>query len=241
MRQLFISDLHLSEHQPLLTSGFVRLLQHFQTEPTELYILGDWFETWLDDADPSGWLLPIVKALRDFTHQGNHIYFLVGNRDFLLGQRFLDRFDGKLLHEPYCYQWQGLNFRLEHGDSLCTDDVDYQRYKKTIRHPISLATLKALPFKAKKMLANHLRNKSKQNQARKAPIDVNAEAVAQALHECDILIHGHTHRPAIYALDEKKYRIVLGDWREQGKLGSAKILLLNDGQLSFELQDWDFS
>lgn len=240
-QQLFISDLHLSEQQPILTQGFIELLRYYQRQPTDLYILGDWFEVWLDDNDPSEWLLPIVQALREFTSKGNQVRFLVGNRDFLLGQRFLDHFGGQLISEPHIYQWQGLTIRLEHGDALCTDDLAYQRYKNIIRHPLMLSATKVLPFKAKKMLANHLRKKSKQQQQNQALVDVNQQATEHALTETQLLIHGHTHQPAIYRLNTQHYRIVLGDWRTHSAdaTGHAKIFLLSS--TGFELLDWQFS
>lgn len=239
MQKLFISDLHLSEQYPRLVRGFLSLLDHYKDQPTELYILGDWFNTWLSDGDPSEWLLPIVAGLRQFTQTGNQVYFLAGNRDFVLGQSFLDRFDGHLLSEPTILQWEGYNIRLEHGDSLCTDDVSYQRFKKVIRNPVLLGTLKLLPFYLKRSLANFFRKKSKQRQttAHYQPIDVNHDEVIKQINGIDLLIHGHTHRPQIEQIALNQQRIVLGDWRED--LGSAKILCMTHPQ-HFDFFDWKF-
>lgn len=239
MQKLFISDLHLSEDHPRLVRGFLSLLDHYQNQPTELYILGDWFNTWLSDGDPSEWLLPIVAKLRLFTQTGNQVYFLAGNRDFVLGQSFLDRFDGKLLSEPTLLKWDNFSIRLEHGDSLCTDDVSYQRFKKVIRQPLLLGILKLLPFYLKRGLGNFLRKKSKQRQntAHYQPIDVNKNEVIKQMQSIDLLIHGHTHRPEVEQVDANKTRIVLGDWRED--LGSAKILCMTSPQ-HFDFFDWKF-
>lgn len=239
MQKLFISDLHLSEHHPRLVRGFLSLLAHYQDQPTQLYILGDWFNTWLSDGDPSEWLLPIVAALRAFTNTGNEIYFLAGNRDFVLGQSFLDRFDGKLLAEPTILHWQSIHIRLEHGDSLCTDDISYQRFKRVIRNPILLGTLKLLPFYFKRALGNFFRKKSKQRQTQQhyQPIDVNADEVLKQMQNIDLLIHGHTHRPQIEQISPTQQRIVLGDWRED--LGTAKILLM-ESPTQFDFFDWKF-
>lgn len=239
MQKLFISDLHLSEQYPRLVRGFLSLLDQYKAQPTELYILGDWFNTWLSDGDPSEWLLPVVHALREFCQTGNKIYFLVGNRDFVLGQSFLDRFDGILLKEPYMFQWQDTTFRLEHGDSLCTDDVSYQRFKKVIRNPVILGSLKLLPFYLKRRLGDFFRAKSKDRQIQRIyqPIDVNQAEVEKQMQGVDILIHGHTHRPEIHSLSAQKQRIVLGDWRE--KSGDARILLMKDSH-HFDFFDWKF-
>ncbi|KAA8730970.1 UDP-2,3-diacylglucosamine diphosphatase [Acinetobacter qingfengensis] len=239
MQKLFISDLHLSEDHPRLIQGFLSLLKHYQHQPTELYILGDWFNVWLADGDPSAWLLPIVKQLREFTASGNRIYFLCGNRDFVLGQGFLNRFDGILLQEPYFLDWQQQHIRIEHGDALCTDDIAYQKFKSVIRNPIILNFLKILPFYLKRKLADYFRRKSQQRQTQThyQPIDVNFQEVDRQMQQINILIHGHTHRPAIHHLNEAQQRIVLGDWRED--TGCAKIVLLeNNGQINFF--DWRF-
>ncbi len=243
MQQLFISDLHLSEHHPRLVRGFLSLLQHYQDQPTALYILGDWFNVWLADGDPSEWLLPIVQQLRAFRAAGNPVYFLCGNRDFVLGQKFLDRFDAVLLKEPYIYQFDQLSIRLEHGDALCTDDVDYQRFKKIIRNPLLLGFLKLFPFYFKRRLADFFRKKSQQHHRSEHYqwVDVNEQEVAKQMQGIDLLIHGHTHRPQIHDYANHKQRIVLGDWREQAnnKHGTAKILLLKSAQ-DMQFLDWEF-
>lgn len=215
MTYLFISDLHLSPEHPRLVRGFLDLLQKYQHQRTQLYILGDWFNAWIGDDDPSIWLKPIINALKEFTAQGNHIYFLVGNRDFALGQKFLDQFNGTLLPDSYQLTINGIRYRLEHGDSLCTDDIAYQRFKRIIRHPFILNTLKKTPLRFRQKLANGFRKKSghaKQNKDYSI-MDVNPLAVKHASQNVDVLIHGHTHRPALH---QNNKRIVLGDWQEDG-------------------------
>ena len=239
MRTLLIADLHLSEQHPRLTRGFLDLLRAHQDAPTALYILGDWFNVWLDDRDQSAWLTPIVAALQAFTQAGNQVYFLAGNRDFVLGQEFLNRFGGQLLQEPHFLTWQGLRLRLEHGDSLCTDDVSYQRFKKIIRNPVVLGVLKGLPFALKQKLGSFFRSKSREHQSQNhyQPIDVNMAEVQRQMQGVDVLIHGHTHRPEVQALSATQTRIVLGDWREES--GSAQILYLDDPK-QWRLSEWRF-
>lgn len=242
MQQLYIADLHLSEDHPRLVRGFLDLLQHYQDQPTALYILGDWFNAWLSDGDPSEWLLPIVQQLRAFHAAGNSIYFLKGNRDFVLGQSFLDRFGGTLLIEPYRYEFDGLKIQLEHGDTLCTDDLEYQKFKQIIRHPLVLGTLKLLPFYLKRRIADYARRKSlqRQRQSHYKPIDVNQSAVHTQMQGVDLLIHGHTHRPEIHQLNLAQKRIVLGDWYiDADQQGKAKLLLIKSHD-DLQFFDWTF-
>ena len=233
MTHLFIADLHLSPDHPRLVRGFLALLQQYQQQNTQLYILGDWFNAWIGDDYTAPWLDEIVTALKQFTSSGNQVFFLVGNRDFALGQKFLNQFNGKLLPEIYTLNIGNKKFRIEHGDALCTDDVSYQRFRKIIRNPIILGLLKSTPLSFRQKLANGFRKKSRESNQTKsyAIMDVNAQAVETALAEVDVLIHGHTHRPEIHDVHGKT-RIVLGDWRE--KTSEAMILEVDDdGQYDF--------
>ncbi|MBJ9985163.1 UDP-2,3-diacylglucosamine diphosphatase [Acinetobacter sp. S40] len=233
MTYLFISDLHLSPEHPRLIRGFLDLLCHYKEKHTQLYILGDWFNAWIGDDYSAPWLDEIVTALKQFDASGNQIYFQVGNRDFALGQVFLKQFNGVLLPDTYTIKIAGHQYRLEHGDALCTDDLAYQRFKKIIRNPYLIAFLKKTPLSFRQKLANGFRKKSRENKQQKSYeiMDVNNQAVLKALSDIDYLIHGHTHRPAIHPL-EQKLRIVLGDWRE--KTGEAMILEVDEeGQQHF--------
>ncbi len=237
MTHLFIADLHLSPDHPRLVRGFLALLEQYQnsntTKPTQLYILGDWFNAWIGDDYTAPWLDEIVTALKQFTASGNQIFFLVGNRDFALGQKFLNQFNGKLLPDVYTLNIGNKKFRIEHGDALCTDDVSYQRFRKIIRNPIILGLIKSTPLSFRQKLANGFRKKSRESNQTKSYVimDVNAPAVDTALADVDALIHGHTHRPEVHDVNGKP-RIVLGDWRE--KTSEAMILEVDDnGQYNF--------
>ena len=224
MTYLFISDLHLSPDHPRLVRGFLALLEHYKNSNTQLYILGDWFNAWIGDDDSSAWLDQIVNELYSFTQSGNRIFFQIGNRDFALGQKFLNRFNGQLISDIDYLTIGPFKIRIEHGDALCTDDVSYQKFRKIIRNPFILGFLKSTPLSFRRKLANGFRKKSHQaNQMKSYDImDVNQQAVEHAMHDVDILIHGHTHRPEIHDVHGKK-RIVLGDWRAN----SAEILEIN--------------
>lgn len=234
---LFISDLHLSPEHPRLVRGFLALLDQYKNQNTQLYILGDWFNAWIGDDFTAPWLDEIIHALKVFTEANNQIYFQVGNRDFALGQKFLDKFNGHLLQDIDHLSIGTIKIRLEHGDLLCTDDVSYQKFRKIIRNPLLLGFLKSLPLSFRQKIANGFRKKSTETKQVKSYdiMDVNAQAVNLALENVDVLIHGHTHRPRIHQIKDKK-RIVLGDWREH----EAQILEIQLDQSihSLELKKW---
>lgn len=224
MTYLFISDLHLSPDHPQLIRGFLALLTEYQNKNTQLYILGDWFNAWIGDDYTAPWLDEIVSALQVFAAAGNQVYFQVGNRDFALGLKFLNQFDGILLPDVYTLEIDHKKFRLEHGDALCTDDIGYQRFRKIIRNPILLGFLKRTPLSFRQKLANGFRKKSSETTQLKSYdiMDVNTQAVESVITPVDYLIHGHTHRPDIHHILNKQ-RIVLGDWRAD----SAWVLEIN--------------
>ncbi|WP_347453979.1 UDP-2,3-diacylglucosamine diphosphatase [Acinetobacter thermotolerans] len=236
MTHLFIADLHLSPDHPRLVRGFLDLLDAYQSQQTQLYILGDWFNAWIGDDYTAPWLDEIVERLKQFTASGNQIYFLVGNRDFALGQDFLKQFSGQLLPDVQILNITGKKIRIEHGDALCTDDVNYQRFRKIIRQPWLVGFLRKMPLSFRARLAQGFRKKSHEAQQFKSyeVMDVNQDAVKAALKDVDLLIHGHTHRANIHDVDGKK-RIVLGDWKED----TAQILeLTDDPEQEIRLKIW---
>lgn len=238
MTYLFISDLHLSPDHPRLVRGFLVLLDEYKNKNTQLYILGDWFNAWIGDDYTAPWLDEIVTALQSFSAAGNQIYFQVGNRDFALGQKFLDQFNAILLPDVYTLEINHIKFRLEHGDALCTDDVAYQRFRKVIRNPVLLGLIKRTPLSFRQKLANGFRKKSSATKQLKSYdiMDVNAQAVESVIEQVDYLIHGHTHRPEIHQLQHKQ-RIVLGDWRED----TAWILELNPQEnYQVDFKQWHY-
>ncbi|MGN0935622.1 UDP-2,3-diacylglucosamine diphosphatase [Acinetobacter sp. YH12097] len=239
MTYLFIADLHLSPEHPRLVRGFLALLEQYKTQNTQLYILGDWFNAWIGDDFTAPWLDEIIAALKNFTDLGNQIYFQVGNRDFALGQKFLDKFHGQLLQDVDYLHIGNYKIRLEHGDLLCTDDVSYQKFRKVIRNPFLLGFLKSLPLSIRQKIANGFRKKSTETKQVKSYdiMDVNAEAVEKALEQADLLIHGHTHRPQIHDVHGKS-RIVLGDWRAE----QAQILEFNENPSvsDLKLKIWSY-
>lgn len=229
---LLISDLHLHEQRPDITRAFFRFLQEMAVGAEALYILGDFFEVWVGDDAMTGFHHEVASALRQLTATGCKVYLMHGNRDFLLGREFCRLAGCELLRDPALLTCNGENILLMHGDSLCTDDRDYQRMKRILRNPLSLFILRHLPLKTRQKLAGGLRAQSRSRTRMKASeiTDVNPGAVLQAMrsHSVRTLIHGHTHRPAVHELPEGQ-RIVLGDWDSHGWY-----LQLENGQLALE-------
>ena len=226
VRQVLISDLHLSPEEPALVQAFLALLDDCLalSQLKRLFILGDWFEVWIgddayltlsEDARQSHWLTPLIVKLKKLRVAGCEILVMHGNRDFLLGQPFCSLFGGELIYEPYYLTVGQQNYRLEHGDALCTDDKKYQFFRKMMRNRFTQWYLLNKSLTKRLAIADKLRQKSQQNNANKAAyiMDVNKDAVIQAIADSDALLHGHTHRPAIHQATADKKRYVLGDWR----------------------------
>lgn len=226
VRQVLISDLHLSPEEPALVQAFLALLDDCLALPQlkRLFILGDWFEVWIgddayltlaEDARQSHWLAPLIVKLKKLRVAGCEILVMHGNRDFLLGQPFCSLFGGELIYEPYYLTFGQQNYRLEHGDALCTDDKKYQFFRKMMRNRLTQWYLLNKSLTKRLVIADKLRQKSQRNNANKAAyiMDVNEDAVMQAVADSEALLHGHTHRPAIHQATTDKKRYVLGDWR----------------------------
>jgi len=224
----FISDLHLSPARPDITALFLEFLATDARRSAALYILGDLFDAWLGDDDNSQFAADIKKGLKQLTKLGVPVYFMAGNRDFLVGQMFAAATGVVILPEGHTLNLYGQRILLLHGDSLCTADKSYQRFRRVIRHPLVTGLLTRLPLKWRMGIANKLRAKSKTQQPLTSTqlqiMDVTDSAVQQAFanHNVDMIIHGHTHRPAIHNLtladNRKVQRVVLGDWYEQGSI-----------------------
>lgn len=221
MVTLFISDLHLEPTQSASTALFLDFLERRARQAKALYILGDLFEAWIGDDDDAELSRTAAAALRKLTDQGVPTYFLHGNRDFLLGERFAAASGIQLLPESVVINLAGERVLLLHGDALCTDDVEYQAFRAQVRDPAWRARTLALPLAHRRALAGQMRETSRQAAQQKAAdiMDVNLTAVDQALraHGVRRLIHGHTHRPAIHhwMLDgQPARRAVLSDWHD---------------------------
>lgn len=234
---LFIADLHLSDHTPKLNQLFYQFLQHWQNEANALYILGDLFEIWTGDDDDSQTAIQVATALNQFS-QHTPVYFIAGNRDFLIGQNFAQKANITLLPAHHILQLYNHTILLTHGDEMCTDDKSYQRYRRIIQQPLLKKIFLALSFQKRKQLAERIRQasiKKKKEQHHYHLSDVTQKGVEQTISpypQVDILIHGHTHRPNTHQhtiQNRTITRYVLPDWH--GSEGG--FLLINQQGLSF--------
>lgn len=223
MSTLFISDLHLDDSRPEVTAGFFQFLKHRAAAADALYILGDFFEVWLGDDDDTTLANTVIAELHALTLQGVKLYIMHGNRDFLLGEDFCRRTGATLLPDPTVVTLYGHRTLLMHGDSLCTRDQDYMAFRQQARSTVWQQQLLAQPLEERRLLAQQIRQQSKAMNSLKAEdiMDVTPSEVKRVLqqHNCRLLIHGHTHRPAKHSLtidDNDAERWVLGDWHDDG-------------------------
>jgi UDP-2,3-diacylglucosamine hydrolase len=212
---LFISDSHLDALRPDITQHFVEFIKTRAAKARVLYILGDLFEVWLGDDDPAENLSPIFDALHNLSKH-TKIFFMAGNRDFLVGDQLAKKLNFEILKEPTFITLNQQKTALLHGDSLCTDDVDYQKFKALVRSKNWQQDFLAKPLSERQHIALQLRKDSqKATQNKQIGItDVNSKSVLHYFksHNVSQIIHGHTHRPAVHITNHLT-RFVLGDWQ----------------------------
>jgi UDP-2,3-diacylglucosamine hydrolase len=226
MATLFISDLHLDAERPDITALFGRFVDEEARSADALYILGDLFEAWVGDDDPSETGAFVAQRLRGLRDAGVPVYFMRGNRDFLLGDAYARRAGVTILPDPSVVMLHGRPTLLMHGDTLCSDDVAYQQFRAQTRDPDWQRQFLAQPLETRLAFAEQARAASRTRQAglkaqgmMDAITDVTAATVdgSFARFGVDSMIHGHTHRPAVHEHPGGR-RIVLGDWYEQGSV-----------------------
>ncbi|QHM96022.1 UDP-2,3-diacylglucosamine diphosphatase [Kosakonia sacchari] len=225
MATLFIADLHLQTEEPAITAGFLRFLAGTAREADALYILGDLFEAWIGDDDPNPLHQQIAQAIKAVVDSGVPCYFIHGNRDFLLGQRFAQACGMQLLPQEQVLNLYGRSVLIMHGDTLCTDDAGYQAFRAKVHQPWLQKLFLTLPLFIRRRIAAKMRAGSKAANSSKSLsiMDVNQHAVVEAMekHQVQWLIHGHTHRPAVHELTANNapaYRAVLGAWHSEGSM-----------------------
>jgi UDP-2,3-diacylglucosamine hydrolase len=233
MTTLFISDLHLDAERPQVTQLFGHFLRGDLDEggargADALYILGDLFEAWVGDDDPSDTAAFVADELAALGASGVPVYFMRGNRDFLLGDEYARRAGMAILSDPSVVMLYGRPTLVMHGDTLCTGDVGYQKFRAQVRNPAWQQQFLAQPLAARIAFAQQARAASRAHQgsmagAMETITDVAPETVEATLARfgIDTLIHGHTHRPAVHTLQaggRSCRRVVLGDWYDQGSV-----------------------
>ena len=225
MATLFIADLHLQTEEPAITAGFLRFLQGEARQADALYILGDLFEAWIGDDDPNPLHQQIASAIKAVVDAGVPCYFIHGNRDFLVGQRFARQSGMLLLAEEERLDLYGREVLIIHGDTLCTDDPGYLALRAKVHTPWIQRLFLALPMLIRRRIAARMRADSKAANSSKSMdiMDVNPQAVVDVMerHHVQWLIHGHTHRPAVHELQangQPAWRVVLGAWHSEGSM-----------------------
>lgn len=220
---VFVSDVHLSEQSPDCIQLFLKFLQGPAQQAQSLYILGDLFDYWMGDDCIPTWVEPVIRALRALSDSGKTLYFMAGNRDFLIGKRFSQLTGCTLLEDPHLIHLEQGPVVLMHGDLLCTQDVAYQRFRKVIRHPVTRFIYRHLPRKVRQKVAKNLRQTSRQHVQTKAftQMDAVEQAILAVTDRLNAqqLIHGHTHRPFHHihrGPSAEIHRWVLGDWHDMG-------------------------
>ena len=220
---LFISDLHLQASQPEITHIFQNFTENQARKAEAIYILGDLFEAWLGDDDNTEFNYYIKSLLKSLTLTGIPVYIMPGNRDFLLGQNFLEQTGCTIIPDPLKIQLYGKTVLLKHGDDLCTNDIKHIQFRNKTRNKYIQKLFLFLPLFIRHWLAKKIRKISTESNYNKPMdiMDVNSQAVEQAMEKAQVnqLIHGHTHRPAVHNIqinNQLAERIVLAAWHEQG-------------------------
>jgi len=229
MTTLFISDLHLDDSRPEITALFLEFLKNDAVKAEALYILGDLFEAWVGDDDTATLGTTVANALHVLIDSGVPVFFMRGNRDFLVGVDFANQAGLHILPDPCVLELYGKPTLLMHGDLLCTDDIAYQAFRTQVRGDEWQRQFLSQALAARQAFAEQARSASKQHQSglmndqQENIMDVTQASVESMMKRFGVsrLIHGHTHRPAIhqFQLDEaSSQRIVLGDWYSQGSV-----------------------
>lgn len=223
---LFISDMHLDTSRPAISQLFLDYIKAHAPQADALYLLGDIFEVWLGDKVSLEDYPEVISTLKELSDQGLAIYVMRGNRDFLFGDRFQKATGAKLLNDPALIDLYGTQTLLTHGDLLCTDDINYQKYRRIATNKaVQWLALHCIPDRYKRRIASNMREASRRAQSKKQSqiMDVNDGEVRDWFKRYNVkqMIHGHTHRPAShqYTLGSATAeRWVLGDWYTQGSV-----------------------
>ena len=224
MKKIFISDLHLNDDQPHIIFMFKSYLESLikkNKDDIELYIIGDLFESWVGDDHETSLNKDIKSALLQLTTNNIKTYFLYGNRDFLIGNKFLEETGVVLISDPDVFTYKNKKVLISHGDEFCTDDIEYQMFRKIVRNKDWQKDFLGFPISKRLKIAGEAKDASQNSKEKKSMniMDVNQAAIEKAIniHQVDLMIHGHTHRPAKHIIESNNHyceRFVLGDWTD---------------------------
>ena len=226
MAVVFASDVHLAPERPDISKRFFSFLEKQAGRVDALYLLGDLFEAWVGDDDDDEFAELVKKNLRALSDSGVAVYLMHGNRDFLIGKQFAAASGCQLIDDPARLELYGETLLLSHGDALCTDDLEYQEFRKEVRDPQWQEQFLRKSLAERRDFARQARDASTQHQQQQSVEigDVNQQAVETLIAEqqVSLLLHGHTHRPAVHDFKLSNgtdaRRIVLGAWYEQGSM-----------------------
>ena len=216
----FISDIHLEPIENNRTLAFNNFLEKASDRYEALYILGDLFEYWIGDDEDNLAISNIKKNLSRLADQGVSLFFIHGNRDFLIGNKFASDTNIKILDDMHIINLNNKKIMLSHGDAFCTDDTDYQKFKNETRNSSWIKSFLKKPLDERLLIADDMRSKSKSANSNKPEniMDTNPKAIEESIikNEIDILIHGHTHRPEVKYFANGSVKVVLGSWEDKG-------------------------
>lgn len=240
METIFISDLHLDKTRPNVINYFIKFIENQSVTMDNLYILGDFVESWVGDDDPADGISDAFELLKSIS-KTTKIYFMHGNRDFMISSKICDKYGMELIEDPTIVNLYNKRILLMHGDTLCVDDIKYQEFRQLVRNKSWQLQMMEKPLEERLMIADALRNKSMDETTHKNEfiMDVNEEEVKKCFRDsgAEIIIHGHTHRPMIHEvkIGNRKYkRVVLGDWGSK-----SHVIILNEND--FELKEIQFT
>jgi len=223
MTTLFIADLHLDPARPDVAQAFFRFMENQAPQAEALYILGDFFEAWIGDDLQHPFVDDVKQSLRALTDKGIPVYLMHGNRDFLIGDQFCNETGCQLIEDPTLLELYGRKVLLMHGDTLCTNDVDYLAFRGMVRNPDWQKDFLSKSLQERLAIAESIRaaSKEKTSELQYEIMDVTQSEVEKVMTEQNVqlLIHGHTHRPAVHKLEvngKAAERVVLGDWHAVG-------------------------
>jgi len=238
---VFISDLHLLPERADTLELFIKFTREIAAQADCLYILGDFLELWWGDDEPALGYQKMFDSLSELaTNDKTETYLMHGNRDFMIGNDLAQRCHFKIIDDPYKITLQNRDTLLMHGDTLCTDDIEYQKFRQMARNPAWQQQLLSKSLEERYQIAQSIRDNSKQTTSEKEEsiMDVNQDETDNVFikNDIDLIIHGHTHRPMIH---HKKVngrdttRVVLGDWHASGSY-----LRINDNSDELKLQTY---
>lgn len=247
--QLFIADLHLCPQQPTRTQTFINWCQQYASKAEKLYILGDFFDSWIGADDHPSFQQSLIDCLKNLGSKGCKVYFMVGNHDFLIGETFAQRCTMQLIQDPTCIEVYGQRVLLSHGDLLCSDDKAHLAFRRFSQVKLWRRLFMRLPLSWRQAVAHYLLHRNRPSDgASYAIMDVHPDSVKAWMQKYKVqhLIHGHTHQPAVHKIildkhptensEQNNYRYVVGAWPQE-----AEVLYWGKQQPPYLIKRADFS